>query len=556
MSDQSLFDENRELSGDDNMAQATKVKVFEREATGLVRELTPLDVALLNFAILGFLFTLFFTVAIIPLIGGNYLIGFLLTGGLSLSLLYTYYSFHLAMPRSGGDYVFLSRTLSPALGFVGNASFILVLLVYTGITGVTIQTTGFAIGFALLGSLLHSSSISGMSGFFDTSTASLILGTIEILGLSLPAIFGRRAYFRLQNVIYIIVFIAAIIMILLFLTSTNAAFQSAFNSYSASYANTPNYYQKVMTQAQANGWSAPSQSSLYGTLLLVPIISIFGTSFISSTYVGGEIRRPSKSSLQGMMIAMIFAFILAAVFIGALYNTVGFNFLSALDFQAASGTLAIPVTPYANFLALLLTHNSIIIAFVIIAGILQMAIYIPGYYYMASRSLLAYSFDGILPKRVSNVHPKYHTPVVAILIISVLSEISLILLNIPYTSAKIYLFSTVLTWYDAIFPMMLVGIAGIIFPFRKKDLFESSPAKSRIAGIPVMSITGIITVIFTGMIAYLELTNSVYAANTSLGIEFVVGSVVVLFAIYFVAKVVRKHQGQPLDLVFGEIPPE
>jgi uncharacterized membrane protein HdeD (DUF308 family) len=114
----------------------------------------------------------------------------------------------------------------------------------------------------------------------------------------------------------------------------------------------------------------------------------------------------------------------------------------------------------------------------------------------------------------------------------------------------------VLTWYDAIFPMMLVGIAGIIFPFRKKDLFESSPAKSRIAGIPVMSITGIITVIFTGMIAYLELTNSVYAANTSLGIEFVVGSVVVLFAIYFVAKVVRKHQGQPLDLVFGEIPPE
>jgi APA family basic amino acid/polyamine antiporter len=508
------------------MAEPASVKVFEREATGLVRELSSLDVALLNFAILGFLFTLYFTVAIIPLIGGNYLIGFAITGVLSLFLLYTYYSFHLAMPRSGGDYVFLSRTLSPALGFVGNASFILVLLIYTGITGVTIQTTGFSIGFALLGSLLHSSSISSLSGFFDTSTASLVLGTIEILGLSLPAIFGRRAYFRLQNVIYMIVFIATIIMILLFLTSTNAGFQAAFNSYSATYANTPNYYQKVITDAQAKGWSSPGQSSLYGSLLLVPIMSIFGTSFISSTYVGGEIRRPSKSSLRGMMVAMIIALILAAIFIGALYNTVGFNFLSALDFQASSGGLAIPVIPYANFLALLLTHSSIIIGFVIIAGILQMAIYIPGYYYMASRSLLAYSFDGILPRKISHVHPKYHTPVLAIVIIAALSEISLILLNLPYTAAKIYLFSTVLTWYAAIFPMMLVGIAGIVFPFRRKALFESSPAKARIAGIPVMSLTGIGTVIFTALIVLLELTNPVYFANTPLGIEFVVGAVI------------------------------
>ena len=538
------------------MAEPASVKVFEREATGLVRELSSLDVALLNFAILGFLFTLFFTVAIIPLIGGNYLIGFAITGVLSLLLLYTYYSFHLAMPRSGGDYVFLSRTLSPALGFVGNASFILVLLIYTGITGVTIQTTGFSIGFALLGSLLHSSSISSLSGFFDTSTASLVLGTIEILGLSLPAIFGRRAYFRLQNVIYIIVFVATIIMILLFLTSTNAGFQAAFNSYSATYAHTPNYYQKVITDAQAKGWSSPGQSSLYGSLLLVPILSIFGTSFISSTYVGGEIRRPSKSSLRGMMVAMVMALALAAIFIGALYNTVGFNFLSALDFQAASGGLAIPVIPYANFLALLLTHSSIIIGFVIIAGILQMAIYIPGYYYMASRSLLAYSFDGILPKKISHVHPKYHTPVLAIVIIAALSELSLILLNLPYTSAKIYLFSTVLTWYGAIFPMMLVGIAGIVFPFRRKALFESSPAKARIAGIPVMSLTGIGTVIFTALIVFLELSNPVYFANTTLGIEFVVGAVIILFAIYFTAKMIRKHQGQPLDLAFGEIPPE
>jgi hypothetical protein len=44
-------------------------KVFVREATGLVRELSALDVALFNFAILGFLFTLYFALALMPLIG-------------------------------------------------------------------------------------------------------------------------------------------------------------------------------------------------------------------------------------------------------------------------------------------------------------------------------------------------------------------------------------------------------------------------------------------------------------------------------------------------------
>ncbi len=537
-------------------ASPPPVRAFEREATGLVRELSTLDVALFNFAILGFLFELYFVVSFIPELGGNVYLAIFITGILSTLLTYTYYAFHLAMPRSGGDYVFVSRTLLPSLGFVGNASLILVLLIYNGITGVTIQTTGLAVGFVLIGTLLHNSSLVTLAGQVSTTTGTLTLGTLEIVLLAIPTIVGKRGYFRLQNVTYVIVFIATITMIGLFATSSHTQFVNAFNSFSAANGYGPNYYQKVFTIATADGWSQPSASSFMNTILIVPLIAIYGFSFISSTYLGGEIRRPSRSSMYGMFAAMYGALLLTAVFFYALYSTVTQNFVSAVDFLTIAQPSAFPVLPYANFLALLLTNNSFIIGFVVFAGVLQMCIYIPGFYYMGSRSILAYSFDGILPRSLSNVHPRFHTPVNAIIVLVVLSEISLILLNIPYTASKIYLFSTVLTWYEAATPLFLVGVAGMVFPFRLKKIHDASPANFRIGPVPVIFLTGLGTVFFTGLVIYLYLTNAVYAANTPLAIEAVVGFLVVLFLIYFIAKYWRRAQGRPLDMAFKEIPPE
>jgi amino acid transporter len=531
-------------------------KTFVREATGLVRELSALDVALFNFAILGFLFSVYYALALMPLIGGNYALAIVITALLSALVLYSYYSFNVIMPRSGGDYVYVSRTLWPALGFVCNASFVLILLIYNGITGVTIQSTGISVGLTLVGSLLKNPTLSSYASMVIQPFWLVSLGTVEIVLLSLLSVLGKRVYFRLQNVVYILVFIASLIMIGLLLTHDNADFQSAFNSYSAGYANTTNYYQQIITTAQRNGWSPPETGSLYHTLLLVPVLSIFGTSFYSSTYLGGEIKRVSRSSMIGMLAAMFFAFLLAGVFIGAAYNTIGVNFLSALDYQISVSGLAIPVLPYINFLSLLLTNNPLLIIFVVVIGIIQMAIYIPAFYSLGSRSLMAYSFDRILPKFFAHVSDRFHTPTYSVAVLVVLSEVSLILLNIPKTAAAIYLFSTVLTWYGALFPIFFVGLASFLFPFIKREWFESSSANKKLGGVPVMSLTGLGTMFFGLFITYLELTNSVFAANTPSAIYTVAGFVVTFFVIFYVAKTMRSREGTPLELAFKEIPPE
>ncbi|MGC2288505.1 MAG: APC family permease [Thermoplasmata archaeon] len=534
------------------------VKAFEREATGLVRELSTWDVALFNFAILGFLFELYFVVSLVPLLGGNIWLAFLFTAAMSSLLLYTYYAFHVAMPRSGGDYVFVSRSLLPSLGFIGNASYILTLLIYNGITGVTIQTTGLSVGFLLIGVLTHSTGLVTLSTDVSTTTGTLVLGTLEIVLLAIPTMLGKRFYFRIQNVVYVLVFIAVLTMIGLLVTASHATFVTDFNNFSASQGYGPNYYQTVFTTARTLGWVNPSQTSGFDTVLIFPVLSLYGFNFIASTYLGGEIRRPARNSLYGMFGAMFAAMGLTALFFFALYRTVGEPFVSATDFLIYNQIplTAFPVLPYANFLSLMLTNNSIIIGFVAMMGVLQMCIYIPGFYYMGARSMLAWSFDGILPRSLSNVSPRFHTPINAIIVLVILSEFSLILLNVPYTAAKIYLFSTVLTWYACLTPLMLVGIAAVIFPFRLKKIHDASPANYRIFGIPVISLTGVGTIVFSVLVIYLELTNSVYGANTALAIEAVVAFILIFAAIYFVAKYWRKAQGRPLDMAFKEIPPE
>jgi APA family basic amino acid/polyamine antiporter len=251
---------------------------------------------------------------------------------------------------------------------------------------------------------------------------------------------------------------------------------------------------------------------------------------------------------------MLFAFLLAGVFIEAAYRTIGLNFMSALDYSMSS--LKIPVIPYINFLSLLLTNNPLIILYVVAVGILQMAIYIPGFYVLGSRSFMAYSFDRVLPKFLAHVSDKYHTPTYAIWVLVVTSEASLILLNIPKTAAAIYLFSTVLTWYGALFPLFFVGLAATLFPFIKKELFDSSPIKKRIGGIPLMSLAGIATMFYSAVIIYLELSNSVFSANTPSAIYTVIALVAALFLIFYVAKYIRRRSGVLLDLAFKEIPPE
>src|SRR5260370_24685942 len=103
-------------------AEAPKEKkVFVRDATGLVRSLSPFDLFNLSFGQIMPAVGIVFIVSLSPFAfpQSNMFLAFLIAiplVGLGPALLYSMLG--AAMPRTGGDYVYVSRVIHPALGFM------------------------------------------------------------------------------------------------------------------------------------------------------------------------------------------------------------------------------------------------------------------------------------------------------------------------------------------------------------------------------------------------------------------------------------------------------
>ncbi len=92
--------------------------LFARNATGLVRGVSPRSSLIINFIpghpaqslAAGF----FFVFALFP--GGNYLLGLLMVIPMALSMSYAFGLLTAMIPRSGGDYMLVSRVIHPLVG--------------------------------------------------------------------------------------------------------------------------------------------------------------------------------------------------------------------------------------------------------------------------------------------------------------------------------------------------------------------------------------------------------------------------------------------------------
>lgn len=154
------------------------------------------------------------------------------------------------------------------------------------------------------------------------------------------------------------------------------------------------------------------------------------------------------------------------------------------------------------------------------------------------------------PSWLGEVSKKYRSPANAILTVGVLAIIFLI--GYSYTD-----------WFTAIVVTVPMGLVftittfvGGIFPFIKREVYQTSPARLEVGGIPVMTITGLIGSVIMGWIVYRAVVDVEYGAYTpeSLRAWLVVFGVGIIW--YFVARAIRRRQGVNMDARFDEIPIE
>ena len=118
--------------------------LFTRKATGLVRQGRTRDALFYNVMWSSVALTFAFFWLLYPFYyqGSNAILAFLIAAALGLPGAFLYAMLAQVMPRTGGDYVFNSRALHPAIGFAANVSYCFWLASCTASTRPTSPPTG------------------------------------------------------------------------------------------------------------------------------------------------------------------------------------------------------------------------------------------------------------------------------------------------------------------------------------------------------------------------------------------------------------------------------
>ena len=142
----------------------------------------------------------------------NELIAFALVIPLSL----VFAMFAAAMPRSGGDYVYVSRTLHPALGMMSSWNNTVWWFIYGGVPSAFFARYGLGPFLRTVGDMSGSSTLTDWGNTLVGNRGTVIAGTILIVVLC--AIFSRslRLYFRLQNTLFLFAMASIVLSIVVF----------------------------------------------------------------------------------------------------------------------------------------------------------------------------------------------------------------------------------------------------------------------------------------------------------------------------------------------------
>ncbi len=496
------------------------------------------------------------TLALYP--DANISVGILITGIFTTFLAIVYAGLAAAMPRTGGDYVFQSRTLRPWLGFaIVSTMIITFFLQWQSIGGYLTAVLGLSPLFTGLGLSLNSATLLGWGVWFGTPVGSWVTTMVASTIAAAVLIKSFKWFVQAQWVMWYGFLLSFVVMIAVFFLTSTSTFIANFNHAAVTISpgignGTSDYYHFVTKQAVAGGFT-PSVNifSITGTLLVAPV------ALTSLGWVGyaqeqaGEIQ--GASSLRNQFFINVgggvFSTALMMILAYALVSTVGQGWLASASYDSAN----MPIAPWFSSLAAVLTNNPILI-FLMIIGILLNAIQVVFNVIIGwTRVAVSMSIDGVLPKFVSRVSERTHTPVNAHIIFLLLGGF---VMSYVYNLVPGYLNYTLAV--TAVATVLYIGTAlgGAVFPWTRKEIYNGSAiAKYKIGGVPFITISGVIAVAFSGWMLFDYLTIPFLGVANLTSELIILGIFLGWVGYYFARRWWLRKRGIDIELAYKEIPP-
>ncbi|HHY95650.1 MAG TPA: amino acid permease [Firmicutes bacterium] len=516
--------------------------VFMRRASGLVRELTATDVVIWSIAAptaSGLLYYQVSTANEYP--GANPLLSFIIGGIILLPLVIALATLMRIMPRSGGMYVAISRLVDPSVGYVTGTVYAICQGLSAGVMA-WVGTSVLSSCFSLSGHAGKIPSLVAVGEWMAATAGHTIVAIALTLIFWLVCLISLRAVKLLMRVSFVLPLLATIVLIIFggITSDATAAFDRTWGA---------GVFQKVLDAAAAQGWTPPpfSWASTIGLLL---VVFWAYQSFEFASAVAGEVKNPQRS-LFGGIIGGYFGTMLLYVIVtwSAWHPFVKSHFIQAYVFlydnhpEVLQSIMPLSRPSLPLFLGSLIPSPWVAVVVMLLVSLWFYNTALPGIV-VGARFLFAMSFDRQLPKAFARVSRRGVPDIAthAMMVFGILA----ILLNVY--GVQVVLGMVDITGY---FPFWAFGLAAMMLPYKRPDIYMLSPMQSQFLGIPVISWLGALA---TG-IGWFLVAFSISPLGTGPQVMFCL-TIFVLSILYMWSQQRNIKEGVDLSAIYAEIPPE
>jgi amino acid transporter len=541
------------------MSKGKGKTVFAREATGLVREIgwfTALALvmsAVIGSGINGFAVTAYgYTatnsvspLAMVLLAGIPFLCSAVCLGIMSS-----------AMPRSGGPYVIISRSVRPVVGYLVSWGSWVSIALSVGLLA-WYDMVFWGSSFTIAGIVSSNSGLTALGGWISSTWPSILLGLILTIIISLLVVFGVNIWGRVVQALFIIPAIGSILTLGVLLMHTAADFPSFWNaafgttSFTAANMTTPQLMSWL--NITSNSAAVPYSPTFIGSLAALPGIVFAYTAFYASSYVGGEVKNPKRNMITSSVIGMLLIIVLYILYTGGLARAVGENFLYI--YNVAYSGFAPATLPF--FAAVYAFGIPALAIFIAITGAIWLLNDLPPFFLVATRSTFAWSFDRQFPERFADVNERFHSPVWSTLLCLIIA-IPAVFLSALTTFSSLYFVTMIDT-----FTYLFICVAGLLFIRKYKSAYDKG---AKLGGRGTLYLAGIIGVIFwifmiAAMWYFILFAPSIivfsgYVYAPFWEVTFTILTFVLGALVYFYYKRRNARAGIDVRKIYSEIPPE
>ncbi len=528
---------------------------FTRRATGLVRAVPQRAALVFNFIPSHPAFVLsagvFFAFSLFP--GGNFLLALALDIPLVLAFAYAYGLLASMLPRTGGDYMFVTRVIHPVVGVVSSVCWMVSLFLSNAFFASSFIKVGLAPGLKVIGLLSGSGTLVSWGNSLATERGwQFLVGTLMFVLAAAMMASGWRRTLRAQAIVFGITVAGIVVSGLIALFTSPHRFIANFNNFARPHTGSTDVYHSAISGAAKAGVNVHPAFSFSNTIPLVGILAIATIyPFISSAY-SGELRQARSIRTANTMALAGVAAVAAVALFGAIFlHTFGTSFVSAANSSSGLPS-AIAASPTYFFLLSASVGSTLVAIFLVFTYALYWPLNTYCNFMQQSRVLFAWAFDGLLPESVTTVS-RANSPIAA-LAATVAISIGVLAWSIySSTFLTVIVYATLL----ALITMMLVGLSAVIVPWRRPHFYRAGATQRTLLGIPVVSIAGACAILAGLFVWVLYLHYPAFGlANKTNMLEWVLGTVVAAVVFYYVARAIRRARGVKLELAYAEIPPE